>query len=115
MGLKMYGKKKNTALTAPSTPESPPEPTAPLPPESRLPARPPPARHAGIEPSARENLENEMTDEGEGPSDASEKDDDGGPLDKSVLISFKDHIAYAIWNKEEATMVKRTVHGSSHR
>ncbi|KAM7479415.1 hypothetical protein LguiA_027628 [Lonicera macranthoides] len=28
------------------------------------------------------------------------KEDDGGPVDKSVLTTFKDHIAYAIWNGE---------------
>ncbi|KAM7495975.1 hypothetical protein LguiA_020389 [Lonicera macranthoides] len=38
-------------------------------------------------------------DVGEGSSIAS-KEDDGGPVDKSVLTTFKDHIAYAIWNGE---------------
>ncbi|KAM7463970.1 hypothetical protein LguiA_032091 [Lonicera macranthoides] len=28
------------------------------------------------------------------------KEDDGGPVDKSVLTTFKDHIAYAIWHGE---------------
>ncbi|KAM7528315.1 hypothetical protein LguiB_031725 [Lonicera macranthoides] len=91
-GLKMYGKRRNPASTAPIAP---------------LPALPaplvlPPTRHAGEEPSAAENPDTEMTDEGEDPSGEGQEDDDGGPRDKSVLISFNDHIAYAIWNKEDA-------------
>ncbi|KAM7523739.1 hypothetical protein LguiA_013641 [Lonicera macranthoides] len=38
----------------------------------------------------------------EGPSSVApdeDDNDDGGPVDKSVLTSFKDHIAYAIWNR----------------
>ncbi|KAM7516480.1 hypothetical protein LguiA_006063 [Lonicera macranthoides] len=38
-------------------------------------------------------------DVGEGSSVAS-KEDDGEPVDKSVLTTFEDHIAYAIWNGE---------------
>lgn len=44
---------------------------------------------------------------GEGPSTsiASEEDapkeDDGGPVDKTVLTSFKYHMSYAIWNRKE--------------
>ncbi|KAM7523006.1 hypothetical protein LguiA_012908 [Lonicera macranthoides] len=33
-------------------------------------------------------------------SNIASKEDDGRPVDKSVLITFKDHIAYAIWNGE---------------
>lgn len=28
------------------------------------------------------------------------KEDDGGPIDESELTTFKDHITYAIWNRE---------------
>ncbi|KAM7499375.1 hypothetical protein LguiA_023789 [Lonicera macranthoides] len=46
----------------------------------------------------------------EGPSSVApdeDDNDDGGPVDKSVLISFKDHIAYAIWNRtQEVPMSK---------
>ncbi|KAM7470403.1 hypothetical protein LguiA_008586 [Lonicera macranthoides] len=38
----------------------------------------------------------------EGPSSVApdeDDNDDGGSVDKSVLTSFKDHIAYAIWNR----------------
>ncbi|KAM7507127.1 hypothetical protein LguiA_017580 [Lonicera macranthoides] len=44
-------------------------------------------------------LEAPVHDVGEGSSIAS-KEDDGGPVDKSVLTTFKDHIAYAIWHEE---------------
>ncbi|KAM7465188.1 hypothetical protein LguiB_012750 [Lonicera macranthoides] len=40
----------------------------------------------------------------EGPSSVApdeDDNDDGGPVDKSVLTSFKDHIAYAIWNRTQ--------------
>ena len=37
----------------------------------------------------------------EGTSDVAPEEDDGGPIDKIVLTSFKDHIAYAIWNREK--------------
>ena len=52
-------------------------------------------------PPAPENPETEIAAQRGGPSGADPEDDDGGPVDKSVLISFKDHIAYAIWNREE--------------
>ncbi|KAM7479421.1 hypothetical protein LguiA_027634 [Lonicera macranthoides] len=76
-GVKQYGKRKN------------PTPSAP---ESESVAAPPPAPA---------NPETEIATEGEDRSGASKEDDDGGPIDKSVLISFKDHIVYAIWNREE--------------
>ncbi|KAM7478382.1 hypothetical protein LguiA_026595 [Lonicera macranthoides] len=38
----------------------------------------------------------------EGPGEGRKQEDDGGPVDKSVLTSFKTHITYAIWNKEVA-------------
>ncbi|KAM7518639.1 hypothetical protein LguiB_017601 [Lonicera macranthoides] len=44
-------------------------------------------------------LEAPVHDVGEGSSIAY-KEDDGGPVDKSVLTTFKDHIAYAIWHGE---------------
>ncbi|KAM7514443.1 hypothetical protein LguiA_004026 [Lonicera macranthoides] len=40
----------------------------------------------------------------EGPSSVApneDDDNDGGPVNKSVLTSFKDHIAYAIWNRTQ--------------
>ncbi|KAM7490587.1 hypothetical protein LguiA_033508 [Lonicera macranthoides] len=33
---------------------------------------------------------------------AADEDNDGGPVDKNILTSFSDHIAYAIWNRHEA-------------
>ena len=40
-------------------------------------------------------------DVGEGSSNrAAPQEDDGGPVDKSVLTTFKDHVAYAIWHKK---------------
>ncbi|KAM7491446.1 hypothetical protein LguiA_034367 [Lonicera macranthoides] len=44
-------------------------------------------------------LEAPVYDVGEVSSIASKEDDDK-PVDKSVLTTFKDHIAYAIWNGE---------------
>ncbi|KAM7490787.1 hypothetical protein LguiA_033708 [Lonicera macranthoides] len=82
-GVKQYGKRKN------------PTPSAP---ESESVAAPPPAPA---------NPETEIATEGEDRSGASKEDDDGGPIDKSVLISFKDHITYAIWNREEEVMAKK--------
>lgn len=39
---------------------------------------------------------------GEGPSTSiASEESDGGPVDKTMLASFKYHIAYAIWNREE--------------
>ncbi|KAM7486792.1 hypothetical protein LguiA_002801 [Lonicera macranthoides] len=32
-------------------------------------------------------------------SRAASQEDDGGPVDKSVLITFNDHVAYAIWHR----------------
>ena len=29
----------------------------------------------------------------------------GGPIDPSVLKTFKDHIAYSIWHREEVLIV----------
>ena len=49
---------------------------------------------------ARENLQIEENFQSEGPS-GSDEGPSGGPIDKSVLTSFNDHIAYAIWNQEE--------------
>ncbi|KAM7529087.1 hypothetical protein LguiB_032497 [Lonicera macranthoides] len=83
-GVKQYGKRKK--LTPPA--QDSPIPELPPPQSNVLPTTPapPPAPPAALAPES-ESL--------------GQEDDDGGPIDKSVLISFKDHIAYAIWNREE--------------
>ncbi|KAM7496819.1 hypothetical protein LguiA_021233 [Lonicera macranthoides] len=47
------------------------------------------------------NPETEIATQGEDRISAGQEDDDGGPIDKSVLISFKYHISYAIWNRKK--------------
>ncbi|KAM7528724.1 hypothetical protein LguiB_032134 [Lonicera macranthoides] len=99
-----WKKKKNPTPPAleSATPELPP------PPSHALPAAPTPPAALALEseslkspPPTPENPEIEIAAQGEDPSGAGQEDDDGGPIDKSVLRSFKDHIAYAIWNREE--------------
>ncbi|KAM7510856.1 hypothetical protein LguiB_009731 [Lonicera macranthoides] len=103
-GLKQYGKRKNPTPPAleSTIPELPPPqldalPTAPVP----LPAFAPESEPLASPPPAPANLETEISTQGKYPNSASQEDDDGGPIDKSMLRTFKDRIAYAIWNRED--------------
>ncbi|KAM7523166.1 hypothetical protein LguiA_013068 [Lonicera macranthoides] len=101
-----WKKKKNPTPPAleSATPELPPPPPSHAPPAEPAPpaALAPESESLESPPPTLENLEIEIAAQGEDPSGAGQEDDDGGPIDKSVLRSFKDHIAYAIWNREEA-------------
>ena len=46
----------------------------------------------------------EGVDEGSS-SGVAPEEGDGGPIDSSVLKTFKDHIAYYIWHREEVLIV----------
>ncbi|KAM7516470.1 hypothetical protein LguiA_006053 [Lonicera macranthoides] len=54
-------------------------------------------------PSGGENQNEEVEESHDGI--AADGDNDGGPVDKSILTSFSDHIAYAIWNRHEHIVV----------
>ncbi|KAM7460816.1 hypothetical protein LguiA_028937 [Lonicera macranthoides] len=71
------------------------KPVTPTPPEIE---NDPPSQN---EPQCEGNsnpLSTQNDHQNEGPS-SSDKGPSGGPIDKSVLTSFNDHIAYAIWNQ----------------
>ncbi|KAM7531213.1 hypothetical protein LguiB_034623 [Lonicera macranthoides] len=61
-------------------------------------------------PSGGENQNEEVEESHDGI--AADGDNDGGPVDKSILTSFSDHIAYAIWNRHEDE--NRELHTISH-
>ena len=46
-------------------------------------------------------LSSPVHDVGEGSNNrTAPQEDDGGPVDKSILTTFKDHVAYAIWHRK---------------
>ncbi|KAM7491417.1 hypothetical protein LguiA_034338 [Lonicera macranthoides] len=104
-----HSTKKNPPLPAPEspTPKLPqsqshalpaaPAPPATLAPESESPEPPPPA----LEILETEIAAQEENPRGSGQENDVKKYDNGGPINKNALISFKNHVAYAIWNRED--------------
>ncbi|KAM7485434.1 hypothetical protein LguiA_001443 [Lonicera macranthoides] len=94
--LKQYGKTKNPVTPTPPEIENDP-------PSQNEPRCEKNSDHLSTQndPQNEENTSQVVARENpqiEGPS-GSDKSLDGGPIDKSVLTSFNDHIAYAIWNQ----------------